>query len=64
MEVRRRGSLYSEVGSLEGPCETGFDSESVSLKGPFESSKCYAFDKRKPVFNFTKGAFSKVDLGL
>lgn len=36
----------------------------VSLKGPFESSKCYACDKRKPVFNFAKGAFSKVDLGL
>ena len=60
MEVRRRESLYSEGWQLEELSETGL----ISSKRPFESYKCYVFEKRKPVFNITKDAFSKADSGI
>ena len=36
----------------------------VSSKGPFESYKCYLFDKKNLIFHSTKGAFCKADLGI
>ena len=36
----------------------------VSSKGPFESYKCYLFDKKYLIFHSTKGAFCKADLGI
>ena len=36
----------------------------LSSKGPFESYKCYLFDKKNLIFHRTKGAFCKADLGI
>ena len=36
----------------------------ASLKGPFESYRCYLFDKKNLIFHSTKGAFCKADLGI
>lgn len=47
-------------GSLEVLSESGLHSEPGF---PFESYKCCILDKRKRIFNLTKGAFSRADLG-
>lgn len=48
-------------GSLEVLSESGLHSEPGF---PFESYKCCILDKRKLIFNLTKGDFSRADLGI